>query len=1054
MVQEAGLRGRERGAERGALPGSVSWWFLAVALGATALSLLSGSEQFTSFLLDAIAVAAGCGAVFGIMRNQPARLWPWRLVAIAIVLSAAGDVVYDVAVRGFGAESGYPFADLFYLPAYPCLAVALWQLSGPRRRDTFADSAIVTLAVSAVIWQWVITPMLETAGATTLEHLVAVTYPIMDVVLVVAIVHAVFTLPRLITSARFLFAGLTVMLVADTVFARLVADSTYVDGGTLDALWPIAYSLLAAAILHPSMRAFGEERDPGLVRAGRARIVVLAAALFCVPAIVVIDGATSDEAVALTAIVAATAALVGWRITRLITETNQAREEIGESEARFRALVQHSSDAVAVIDRTGIITFATPAIDTILGRSPDDMVGRVATELLHPNDITRAMEALESLRSRPFASVRQELRVRHSDGSWRWLDATFTNQLAEPAILGIVSNLRDITDRKLLERAGSGETRVLELVLGGAPVAETLEVLLGTVEAFVGDAAAVVRLVDPDTGALLSVAAPTVPLSYVREVDEKSAWALEHGVDPLGALTEPLLLSDLASDDRYPGLPARAHAHGLRSFWALPIRGQADNARGYLGVYTRMPRSPNIAELNVLERARDLVAIALDRAAHTEQLGFLALHDTLTTLPNRALGVERLDTALQSLPDSGPLVAALFIDLDRFKVVNDGLGHDAGDELLVAVGRRLAGAVRREDTVARFGGDEFVVICEQLRDEAHVIELAQRALDSLSHPFALDRAEVMVTASIGIALTHRATDRASDLLRDADAAMYRAKSRGGGRFELFDHAMHTQAVTRLLTERALRQSLDRDELRVLFQPQFDLATNERVAVEALLRWDHPVRGVISPDGFLAVAEETGLIVPIGEWVLDDVCDRLQLATLESSDAPTLPMSVNVSARQLLQVGFADRVRRALLARDLDPQLLCLEVAERVLLDDHDSIRDTLHALKNSGLRLAIDDFGTGGSSLTYLRRYPFDELKIDGTFVAGLGQSPADDAIVAATIDMAHALGMTVAAEGIETEAQRTRLVELGCERGQGYHLGAPAALDERHLRLVRRRPA
>jgi diguanylate cyclase (GGDEF)-like protein/PAS domain S-box-containing protein len=811
--------------------------------------------------------------------------------------------------------------------------------------------------------------------------------------------------------------------------------------------------LLATAILHPSMLSFGEASDPGLVRAGRARIVVLAAALFSVPAIVVIDGATSDEAVALTAIVAATAALVGWRITRLVTETNQAREEIGESEARFRALVQHSSDAVAVIDRSGVITFATPAITAILGSPPEDIIGRTATDMLHPDDIVNAMEALEGLRSRPFASVRRELRARHADGSWRWLDATFTNQLAEPAIRGIVGNLRDVTDRKQLERAGVGETRVLELVLGGAPVAETLQVLLATVEEFVRDAAAVVRLIDAQTGALLSMAAPTLPLSYVREVDEQAARELEHG-DALVALTEPLILSDLAADDRYPGLPARAFAHGLRSFWALPIRGHDDHALGYLGVYTRTQRSPSLAELSVLERARDLVAIALDRAAHTEQLGFLALHDTLTALPNRALGVERLDTALRSLPDSGPLVAALYIDLDRFKVVNDGLGHDAGDELLVAVGRRLAGAVRRDDTVARFGGDEFVVICEHLRDEAHAIELAQRALDSLGHPFALARAEIVVTASIGIALTHRASDRASDLLRDADAAMYRAKSRGGGRFELFDHVMHTQAITRLLTERALRQSLERDELRMLFQPQFDLLTNERVAVEALLRWDHPVRGVISPGDFLAVAEETGLIVPIGEWVLDDVCERLHVATMESSDAPVLPMSVNVSARQLLQANFTDRVRRTLFARDLDPGLLCLEVAERVLLDDHDSIRDALHALKNLGLRLAIDDFGTGGSSLTYLRRYPFDELKIDGTFVAGLDRSAADDAIVAATIDMAHALGMTVAAEGIETEAQRLRLAELGCERGQGYHLAAPAALDERHLRLVRRRPA
>jgi diguanylate cyclase (GGDEF)-like protein len=412
--------------------------------------------------------------------------------------------------------------------------------------------------------------------------------------------------------------------------------------------------------------------------------------------------------------------------------------------------------------------------------------------------------------------------------------------------------------------------------------------------------------------------------------------------------------------------------------------------------------------------------------------------------------VERLDDALCALPESGPIVAALFLDLDRFKVVNDGLGHETGDELLVAAARRLVGAVRRADTVARFGGDEFVVICEHLRDEAEAVEVAQRALDALSRPFALERAEVVVSASIGVALTDRSTDRASDLLRDADAAMYRAKRRGGGRYELFDHAMHTQAVTRLLTERALRQSLEHDELRVAFQPEFDLRTRGRVGAEALLRWDHPVRGMVLPSDFLLVAEETGLIVPIGEWVLDEVCDRLCVSGA-TGDGDVLPISLNLSVRQLLRADFTERVRRSVEARDLDPSLLCFEIAERVLVEDHDAIRDSVHALKNLGVRLAIDDFGTGGSSLTYLRRFPFDELKIDGTFVAGLGTGEADDAIVAATIDMAHALGMRTVAEGIETEAQLRRLVELGCERGQGFYLAPPSALDARHLHLVQR---
>jgi diguanylate cyclase (GGDEF)-like protein/PAS domain S-box-containing protein len=1043
MLQGAGTPSSTR-----ALPARVSWWFVAVACGATGLAVASRSETVMSFSFDAVSLAAGLAAIYGIIRNRPVQRTAWLLVALGLALSAAGDVVYDLVTRGFGASSGYPWADLCYLPAYPCFAIALLLLAGPRRRDTAVDSAIVTLAAAALIWQWVLTPVISSSGSATFESLISVVYPIMDVVLVVAIVHAVFTLPRWITAARFLFVGLATMLVADIVFARLVADGVYVDGGTLDALWPIAYTLLAAAALHPSMRAMSATREPGLVRSGRARVLVLAAALFSVPALIVIDGASSNEAVALTAIVAATATLVAWRIAHLVTETNHAREVIGASEARFRALVQYSSDAVAVIDSTGVVTYMAPTVTTMLGYEADDLLGHNVMELMHPSDAEASADMLQRLTSEQRSSERLEVRVRHADGSWRWIDATCTNQVDEPSIVGIVGNFRDVTERKRMERAGLGETRVLELVLHGAPLGETLHALLETIEDFIGDAAAIVRLIDPETDVLQSVAAPTLPLSYVRTIDQ-CLDAMDGGPE---RLYEPLLVDDLDAGVEYPELRAAARAHGLRSFWSLPIsvRG-SDTPLGFLGVYTRQVRIPSAREHTMLERTRDLASLALDRAAQNQQLGFLALHDTLTELPNRALGVERLDAALHAMSEHDQQVAVLFLDLDRFKVVNDGLGHDTGDDLLVAVGRRLAGVVRQHDTVARFGGDEFVVICERLRDETQAIELAERILEVLALPFALERAEVMVSASIGIALTMRPTDHASELLRDADAAMYRAKSLGGNRYELFDQHMHTQAVTRLLTERALRSSLEHDELRVLFQPQFDLVTGVQVAAEALLRWAHPSRGLVLPSDFLSVAEETGLIVPIGEWVTEEVCRHLRHTSMDDPGAMPVPVSMNVSGRQLRHAKFVEQLKYALARHDVDPALVCLEVSENALVADPKTVRTALHDLKDLGVRLAIDDFGTGGSSLTYLRRFPFDELKIDGTFVAGLGRSPADDAITAATIDMAHALGMLVSAEGVETEAQRLRLIELGCERGQGYHLGAPEAVDAPRLHLVQR---
>ncbi len=292
------------------------------------------------------------------------------------------------------------------------------------------------------------------------------------------------------------------------------------------------------------------------------------------------------------------------------------------------------------------------------------------------------------------------------------------------------------------------------------------------------------------------------------------------------------------------------------------------------------------------------------------------------------------------------------------------------------------------------------------------------------------------------------------MLRDADAAMYRAKRRGGARHELFDEAMHTQAVTRLLTERALRQALDRDELRVLYQPQFDLRTDERVGVEALLRWEHPVRGLISPIDFLRVAEETGVIVPVGEWVLARVCEYVLRARNDHPEGTAVRVSTNVSARQLQRPDFPDVVARTLHEYAIAPELLGLDISESALVEELDATAENLAALEALGVRLAIDDFGAGSSSLTYLRRFPFDELKIDGELVAGLGTSAADTAIVAATIDMAHALGMVVTAEGVETEEQLAGLRELGCDRAQGYLLAVPEAVPSRRLSLVRRRPA
>ncbi len=1038
----------------------VSWWFVALGVAASCVAVLDTSDAFRSFAFDALALVAAGGAVYGILRNRPDRRFSWVLLASGLILFVAGDVAWDVATRAAGGSTGYPWADILYLLAYPLLAFALYQLARRHfRRDTAVDSAIVALAVSAVIWQWVISPVIHNSSGATIERIVAAAYPVMDVVLVVAIVHSVFTLPRWVPAAWFLFGGLAVLLVTDTVYARLVADGTYTDGGLLDAFWPISYFLLAGAALHPSMRdLWVSDEQPGLVRQSRARMIVLGAALFSVPALVLVDASGDSEAVALTGIIGLTAALVAWRIARLVSEAERAREAITESESRFRALVQHSTDVVGVIGADGLVKYVSPSVCDVFGYDPSALVGTPIADLVHPGDLDRSIQIIASLADRPYESESMDFRGRHANGSWRWTEATVTNQMHEPSVRGIVGNFRDVTERRrselLIARGNRGARadprRRLRarhpppVARGGRRVPRRRLRHHPAHRRGHGHAPAGRGTVAPD-GVPRRGRQPLVKPRRRRRGRVQRAHRADRAVRPHGR--EPVPADPTAARRRaHPRVPrvlVGPDSHTRRRAPARHARGlRTDRAR------------PTDAERLMLDRVRNVVGVALDRAAHTRQLGHLALHDTLTELPNRALAVDRLEMALDRARELTSMVAVLFLDLDRFKIVNDGLGHETGDELLVAVGRRLAASVRRNDTVARFGGDEFVIICEDLTDVSQVEELADRAIRALSEPFALERAEVVVSASIGIAVTHGASDRAAGLLRDADAAMYRAKSRGGARYELFDQAMHTQAVTRLLIERGLREALERDELRVLFQPQFDLATDVKVADEALVRWAHPVRGLVTPGEFIDVAEETGLIVPIGTWVLEQACDRATAAREDGPGRAQLCVSVNISARQLLRPDFPRLVRNLLREFNLDASALCLEVAEHVLLDDQETTSGVLNELKNLGLRLAIDDFGTGGSSLTYLRRYPFDELKIDRAFVTGLGQSAADDAIVAATIDMAHALGMVVAAEGVETELQRSRLVELGCDRAQGYLLAPPEAVPRRHLELVRRKPA
>jgi diguanylate cyclase (GGDEF)-like protein/PAS domain S-box-containing protein len=432
------------------------------------------------------------------------------------------------------------------------------------------------------------------------------------------------------------------------------------------------------------------------------------------------------------------------------------------------------------------------------------------------------------------------------------------------------------------------------------------------------------------------------------------------------------------------------------------------------------------------------ISHCIDVSARKEaenELSWQAHHDPLTGLPNREFFLERLDGALARRAGH---VAVLFVDLDDFKVVNDSLGHGAGDRLLSAVAERLSRVVRPDDVIARFGGDEFTILLRGVTGEDHALAVADRVSEALSEPLVLDGEHRYVSASVGLSFSGPDAD-AHALLRDADAAMYRAKELGKGRCEIFDESMRRRALERLELESGLRQALDNGELHLVYQPLVRLGTGEITGVEALLRWSHPVHGTVGPLRFIPLAERNGLIIPIGAWVLHEACRQLA----EWGD-DTLGMAVNVSSRQLGATDLVDTVRAALDGSGIAPNRLCLEITETAMMADLGTMSDTLTALKGLGVRLAVDDFGVGHASLRRLRSLlPVDTLKIDKSFVDGITEDVDDAAIVEGVVRLAHSLGLHAVAEGVETPDQVAMLQAWSCQTGQGYHFARPGTADE-----------
>jgi diguanylate cyclase (GGDEF)-like protein/PAS domain S-box-containing protein len=565
-----------------------------------------------------------------------------------------------------------------------------------------------------------------------------------------------------------------------------------------------------------------------------------------------------------------------------ITERKEAEARLRESEERFRSLVQNSSEIIIILDEDGTVRYQSPAVEQVTGYTSEERVGRSGFELIHPEDLGRLRRVHAEVRSDLGTGRSVEVRCRHKDGTWKYLEATVHNLLEEPGVLGIVVNARDVTERKALE----GELR--------------------------------------------------------RR----------------------------------------------------------------------------------------------------------ALHDRLTGLPNRQLFMDRLGQSLERTRRREKLKAAvLFMDLNDFKVINDSLGHEVGDMLLALVAQRLLHSLRREDTLARLGGDEFAVLKEiESPDEA--TQVAERLIEELRKPFFLEQRELFTSISIGIALGDVRQKTSGELLRDADTAMYWAKEEKSG-YRVFDPSMHARALRRLDLDNDLRRALEAEEFVLHYQPITSLHTGSITGVEALVRWKHPERGLLAPSEFISISEEIGMIVPLGRWVLTEACRQAKEWQQRFRKDPPLSMSVNLSARQLYDPGIVTEVAEVLEEVGLDPQSLVLEITEGAIVEHLGDTVDKLRGLKDLGVGLTVDDFGTAYSSLSYLNFLPIERLKIDRTFVRSLSTDHENYSVVMATVMLGHAMGIEVAAVGVETLKEFDAVRTLKCDIGQGYYWWAPRPAEEAEVLLL-----
>jgi diguanylate cyclase (GGDEF)-like protein/PAS domain S-box-containing protein len=737
--------------------------------------------------------------------------------------------------------------------------------------------------------------------------------------------------------------------------------------------------------------------------------------------------------------------VTGLLVTSLRERGDRLFARVTEERNFVSSVVNTGAALVAVFDGDGRVQSFNPACQTVTGFSFDEVKGKPWDDLIRASEVDRVRAEwpalLASDESRQF-----DAGVVTRDGGLRLVAwSAIAVRDAGGNVDHVIATGIDITDRKRgeheLRRRLQRQVAVAELGRRGLEGMSLSDLTSRSVEL-------VAAQLDLDRAEVWEV----TQFSGELVLTAARGWDLEAvGTTTLGAelatmpgytlqADGPVIVDDFADETRFAAPDALAEA-GVASGVSVTIPGPR-RPYGVLSGHSLEQRSFSEDEALFMQSVAHVLAAAIERWRAEESIRHNALHDPLTGLPNRTLFLNRLAHVFARREESRKSAAVMFLDIDNFKLINDSLGHETGDRLLRAIAPRLADALRPSDTVARFGGDEFVVLCEEVDGGRDALQVAERLQEVLSAPIEIDGEEHVLSASIGVALANGGYANPEEAMRDADAAMYRAKERGRANCELFDDAMRERALGRLRMETALRGVVERDELRVFYQPVVSIEDGSIVGLEALLRWRNAGLGPVSPLEFIPIAEDTGLIIEIGRWVLEEVCEQAVRWEQEMQAAAPV-VSVNLSPRQVAHAELVPTVARVLENTGLDPARLGLEITENVLITEAGSPWNTLQSLKRLGVKLMLDDFGTGYSSLSYLKRFPVDLLKIDRTFVDGLGTEAEDSAIVEAVVGMARTLDLGVIAEGVETLAQAECLRALGCEKAQGFWFGRPRPASE-----------